>query len=350
MQAGTGKVKSFYNYGRLLSYNATFNMAVGGRGIGKTYGAKKIVLKAAIKSGIEDGEQFILLRRYKEELSLAKNTFMADIQEQFPDYDFKSQGFSFMAAPAETRDDKKRKWHIIGYFISLSTAQSYKGVSFHRVTRIIFDEFILEKSATHYLPDEAKIFLNFFSTVDRYKDKTKVFFLANSVSIENPYFIEYEITPDKADENGFVKVGDGFMIVHFIDSDEFENEVYQTKFGRFIQQTDYAEYAVANKFSDNHKHLIGGKPSRAKYFLTLETKSYSMSIWYDAYEGIYYAQKKRPKVEDIFVLNPEQVTEDKILITFQDKTLGRLRTAFRHGRILFDIPATRNAFLETFKR
>lgn len=350
-------IKSYYNFDKLLSYNATMNFLVGGRGLGKTFGAKKKGITSAIKSPIEEiadelhaGNQFMLVRRYQEELKLSKNTFFADIQSFFPKHDFKSVGIQALMAPIDTRGEKKRKWIIIGFFIPLSIAQNFKGVSFPNVKIIIFDEFIIEKGNLRYLPDEAKVFMNFYSTVDRYKDKTRVLFLANSVAINNPYFIAYKIDPRKADENGFIRLFNGYMLAHFPNSDDFENEVYQTKFGKFIAGSEYAEYAVGNAFADNHDALIKSKPQSAIYMFTLETLQGRFSVWYDVRTDNYFALSKLPKAELLFTIINEKMDENKTLMTFSDKPLGNLRTAYRHGKMWFDRPSTRNSFLEIFKR
>lgn len=348
------KVSAFYNYSKLLSYNAHYNFAVGGRGIGKTYGGKKKDVRTAIRTHlIEPGmcDQFIYLRRYKDELRLARDTFFADFQHEFPDWDFRIHGHEAQMSSIENRKEKKRQWFTIGYFIALSVAQSYKSVAFPRVKSIIFDEFILEKSATHYLPNESHIFNNFYSTVDRNKDKTKVFFLANSVRIENPYFIEFKIDPDEADENGFLRLYNGFVVAHFINDEEFENQVFSTKFGGFIKGTEFADFAVSNQFKDNHKHLIELKPPTANYLFTLEVMAGMFSVWYDMRGNKYYFQEKRPKKsEKLFTLSAENMKEGKTLFTFNDKPLQMLRTAFRHDRARFDRASTRNAFLEIFNR
>lgn len=354
---------TWYSFAKILSYNCKYNLAVGGRGIGKTFGAKKHVIKNALKRGAfgeniasECLDQFIYLRRYKEELKLAKRKFFADIitKNVFPDYDFRDNGDEAQASPASERDKKSRKWLTIGYFIALSLAQNYKSVSFPNVKTIIFDEFILEKSATRYLPDEATIFNNFYSTVDRYQGKTRVLMLANAVGIDNPYFIEWSISPDDMDENGFVRIKNQnapkFGIVEFIDDEKFTGEVLETEFGAFIKDSDYAQYAVHNVFKDNHKHLIGDKPSRAKYMYTLDLKDATFSVWFDSLTRVWYCQKKRPKNEVIITTQPSKMDETKTLMTYNDRTLSVLRTAFRTARVMFDIPATRNAFLEVMKR
>lgn len=379
-------ITKYYNFAKLLSYNATINAVCGGRGLGKTFGGKDKGIRDALKTvkftestyeverrGKTKTEtvlqaekvtnQFIYLRRYKDELSLARGTFFADIEYKFPEWDFRVRGYEAQASPRKYADMARgRPWATIGFFVALSVAQNFKSVQFPNVKLIIFDEFIIEKGGI-YLPDEASKFLNFYNTVDRYKDKTRVFMLANSVAITNPYMIHYRVNPNDADKNGFIKLADpdkssgpdiaNFMIWHFPDSKEFQNEVFQTKFGKFIASTDpdYADYAVGNKFSDNNDNLVDSKPSSARYLFTLETKRGIFSIWYNISNNMYYCQEKRPRADEDFVTFVEEyMAEGKRLMTFQDKPLQMLRTAFRHDRVRFDRAPARNAFMEIFKR
>lgn len=337
------KKHPWYSFQKVNSYNAVFNFIIGERGNGKTYGAKK----QAIRKAIRTGEEFIYLRRYNSEM-VARHTFFADIADEFPKHDFRVHGNLGQVASASSRDKEKRAWKTICYFIPLSKAQSQKSVSFHNVTTIIFDEFILEKSMLRYLPDEVKIFLNFYSTVDRNQDKTRVYFLANSVSIMNPYFLEYKILPDEMEE--ITVLHGGFMLFHFIDSKDFSDSVYQTRFGKFIQGSEYAKYAVDNNFADNHNSLLEMKSERAKYFYTLETKTGILSIWYDHVSNQWFAQQKRPRNENLLTTVPELMSDEKTLTPINGNLMGMLRTAFRHGRIYFDSAVSRNIFVEVFKK
>lgn len=367
---------SYYSFAKVLSYNATMNHCVGGRGIGKTYGAKKKVTKDAIKDTVwkenvtitvkrgieyvetnETGEcftQFVYVRRYKDELALARETFFADFKHEFPDYDFRShsEGKLSMAQMSPVKYagmTKGRPWVTIGFFVPLSVAQSFKSVAFPHVKWIIFDEYIIEKGATHYLPNEATAFNNFYSTIDRYQDKTRVLFLANSVSITNPYFLDKGISPDDVDENGFVRMDDGYLIVHFIESEKFESEVYQTRFGKYIQGTEYADYAVGNQFSDNNKQLIGKKGSKAYYMFSIETERGIFSVWFDPTADKYFALERKVKDGQLYTVVPRLMAENKILLTRSHKTLATLRSAFNHDRFRFDTPVSKNALMEIFK-
>lgn len=335
----------YYNYSKLMSYNAVYNMCVGGRGLGKTFGAKKMGLNNAIRRG----EHFIYLRRYTKELAAAKDSFFADIdaQNEFPKHDFKIDGHKAYMAPMKTRDEKKRDWKLIGYFVALSTAQSQKSVSFPKVTLIIFDEFIIEKTGmNHYLSNEKEAFDNFYNTVARTREGVRVLFLANSVSIMNPYFMAHRIHPDEMGE--WTVLYEGFMVVHFPDSEDFQNAVYLTRFGKYIKGSTYADYAVGNKFSDNSDGLIGFKTENARYQFTLETKQGIMSIWRE--KEIWFAQEKLPAENRTVTLVPELMEEGKIFANYHEDMFKVLRLAFKRGKVFFDNPSTRNAFIEIGKR
>ena len=335
---------NYYNYSKLLSFNGTYNILIGNRGQGKTYSAKK----KAIRDGIKKGNQFIYLRRYKEELATARNTFFEDIKDVFPNCDFRTHGFEAQWSYVEDRNNKKREWNTIGYFIALSQSQNYKSAAFPRVKTIIFDEFIIEKSATHYLPNESVIFNNFYSTVDRWKDKTRVFFLANSVSIMNPYFIAWDIVPQPGDE--FIIKNNGFIVCHIADNKIFNEEVYETAFGKFIKDSEYADYAVENVFADNTDKMLELKDSKARYLFTLECKNGQFSVWYNIFSSYYWIQDKLPKHQEIYTLVSDKMDNTKTLLSFTDRPLANLRTAFRQGNMSFDNQVTRNTFMEVFKR
>lgn len=340
----TKRMFTYYKFNKVRSYNGVFNFIVGARGLGKTYGAKKLSISDAIKKD----EQFIYLRRYKHELIDAKSGFFDDIIDAFPNYDFRVAGEFGQYAPKGTENAKKRQWFNICIFVALSTTQFKKSKPYPKVKKIIYDEFIIEKGVIQYLPNEAIVLENYYSTVDRYQDKTIVFFLANSVTIMNPYFLYYDIMPTEGVE--IITKKDNYIVAHFPKSEQFSSEVAQTRFGKFIQDSEYADYAVGNKFGDNTNAMLDLKDPKARPMFTLETTTGIFGVWYNFTTNYYYIISKTPKDVPAFTLVAAKMTNDKRLMTFTDRPIANLRSAFRRGDMSFDKPATRNTFVEVFKR
>ena len=77
----------FYDFNKLLSYNALLNFVIGERGVGKSFGAKKFVISDYLKNENE----FVYIRRYKTELDNAYEGFFDQLQNEglFLDHTFK---------------------------------------------------------------------------------------------------------------------------------------------------------------------------------------------------------------------------------------------------------------------
>lgn len=355
-------ITTFYNPARLLSHNATFNFVCGDRGFGKSFAFKK----RAINNWIKRGEQFLYLRRYKNEISKSRDSFFRDIQARglFQDYDFRINGYTAQATKVLVKLDsesekvfasrsKNRKWETIGFFFALSQAASVKSTSFPEVTMIIFDEFIKDKTNIQYLPDEEKMLKDMYETIDRGEERTKVFCLANAVSMMNPYFIAYEIQPDNGDEFVLKYKIDGkyFVCCQFPNSEQFRTEKFQTAFGKFAQLTDpdYADYAMRSIFSDAHDRLVFEKPENSIYWITLETSKGTFSIWSEGRE--FYIQSRRPRGNEIlYTMIAENMDTGRTLMHYNDKGMQLMRSAFNQARVTFDKPSTRNVFAQIFER
>lgn len=352
---------SYYDYRRIDAYNGVYNFILGGRGIGKTFGA----IKKEIKAGIKTGSQFVYARRYIDEIKQTKTTFFDAVIRAglFPEAEFRVNGNVGEWAPAVPSDIeswskadqkewfKKREWQVLVYFVALSGGQKLKSKPYPLVKTIIYDEFILEKGLTRYLDGETSVMLNLYNTVDRQEDRVKVYFLANAVSIDNPFFVHYEISPDDVRKEFVVKY-DGFMVCHFPESEAFKNEVIKTRFGRFLLESDpdYFEFAHGNHFRDNTKLQVAKKDSKAEYLFTLETEKGTFSIWNKMGSPIFYAQRKLPKDDVVYTLMPERAGAKKQYVDVKDKMVAVLRSAWRRNDLYFDADITRIAFLEVFKK
>ena len=341
----------YYSFDKLNSYNCKWNFACGMRSMGKTYGCSL----DAVKRWIKTGEQFIYLRRTKEEL-VTKDQFFAAFAHELPDWDFRVVGKTAQMCPADTKDDKKRPWQTCGHFVALTQAQNYKGGNFPLVSTIIFDEFIIEKGYNRYLPGEVQVLTNFYSTVARGRAgvSVKIYLLSNSIEMSNPYFTHYDIDPEDVQQrkNNIATYFNGFVAVHMIDSTEFAKHIDGSPWGKFLRASDpdYAKYAVDNEFADGHNKRVRDKHPREIHMFNIETKKGTFSVWKEPLgNGKWYAQVKLPKAGNTLTMIENNITSEKPLILKNDPISQKLRTAWRTGNMDFDSKHTRNIFMEVFK-
>lgn len=309
----------------LLSRGAMINIAVGARGLGKTYACKRI----AIRRAIESGEEFIYLRRFKTELKRI-TTFFDDIRDEFEGHELTVKGRSAVI------DGEVR-----GHFVALTEAPTLKSVSYPRVTTMLFDEFIIENSTRHYLQNEVDMFLDFYSTVDRNQDRVRVFMLSNAVRMVNPYFVEWRLHGS----SGFQRRGGGYLCCEVIDNDAFAEEVGSTRFGRFIHEMspEYAEYAVDNRFSDDTTDLLGSKSPKAVCKFVMRTRIGSFSCWEDeAHE--WFVQERIPRGENRRLCYKVRPNDGETVVERGSPEIIYLRFALMRGNLHFDKIRTRETF------
>lgn len=262
----------YYNYDRIISYNALLNILIGSRGVGKTYGATKLVIKDFLKKS----RQFIYLRRYKTELSKSMKKFFTEIikNEEFPNHTFEVHGNTFLI------DEE-----VAGYGVTLSTAQQLKSSNFSDVYYIIFDEFLIESGQGYYLKDEVLAFLGLLETVGRMRD-IKVFMLANAVTEVNPYFMFFDLALPYNNDIKLFK--DGMILLQYLQNEAYIQAKKETKFGKLVAGTEYEDYAIDNKFTDDNRVFIEKKSGQSKFSFSFIYKDIRLGVWIDYDNGKIY--------------------------------------------------------------
>lgn len=266
----------YWDYNRTLSHNCLYNLVFGNRGAGKTYGA----IKRAIDNFKRDGvSEFIYMRRYKTEFDELDKLFAAhNKNNEYPDDKLEVRGKKFYI------NDK-----LFGYAVALSTSTKKKSTSYPNVQLIIFDEFIIDKQVLHYLRNEVKIFHDFYVTVTRYERNVPVFFLANSVSMQNPYCISFNLYIPHG--TNIAKKNDALL--ELVDNPEFTDHVKNTRIGKMLESLDpdYASYAIDNHFVNDTKVFIEKKPAHSRHQFNIRFQGHMMGVWADWSNGIMYLSK-----------------------------------------------------------
>jgi len=323
----------FYDKTRLLSYNKVLNFLIGNRGGGKTFGFKEWSIKDFKKTG----KQFIYMRRYGTEFD--------DMAQEGSDY-FSDIRFKFPNDVLEIKGDKAYiNGEIAGYMIPLSTSTKRKSTNYNRVNKIIFDEFIIDKGVYHYIKNEVQLFLEFFETVARMRDDVRAIFIANAISIVNPYFLFWNVKPKNM--NGFT-VSDHLVIEVYMNQ-EYVNAKKQTRYGQLIDGTDYGNYALENKFLRDSDTFIEKKTPEADFMAGLKYEGVMYGFWVDYNAGYIYVNKQYdPSSHKLFSLSRDDHAPNMLMIkSLQDNnTLKRIIYAFQNGLLRFNDQAVKKQSYE----
>ena len=335
----------WYDAGEILSYNCLFNFVVGNRGGGKTFNAKERMIKRFIKNG----EQFIYLRRYKEEIKNV-DKFFDDIAYKFPDFEFHVNGKEFYCKPKNGKGKITDKKYHMGGALALTRGITLKSVPYPHVSFIIFDEFITDpKTYYRYLNNEVEQFFDMYETICRDRDNVRVLFLANAISVVNPYFLYFDV---KVDNNKrFIKPIDD-VIVEMYKDDTFIKNKLQTRFGRLISKTRYGKYAINNEFKNDNSDFIEKKTNNAKLQNIIHFNDLDVGFWYDFKEGKIYASSKIDKTCPFqYTLKRDDQKPNLMLIknAKDNYYVSNIMKAFELGYLFYENHNIKNVCYEIMK-
>lgn len=336
----------YYDYGKINSYNALFNFIITERGLGKSFGFKKM----GIDNFLKGKGEFIILRRYETELHETLKTFWKDIiaSEIFGEHDFtvkRGQKISELFIDGER----------CGYGVALSTSSSLKSTPFPTVTAIGFDEFIVDRGSIRYLKNEVETFLDFFETVNRTRSNCKAYFMGNAVSSTNPYFRYDWGKGEKLSlpygDSEFKRFKDGLIVVNYAKNSVYREEKKKTPFGRLVAGTQYGDYAIDNKWLRETKTFLGKKDSTAKQIAVLRMDGEVYGVWAGSGYRFWISQDYDSSTQTIFSIDSTSHDEDSILIASKKSyQLQIVVAAYRSGKLHFESQNIKNIFMPLIEK
>lgn len=163
-----------------------FNIIVGGRGIGKTYGLLRYYL--------ERKESIFYLRRRDTEAKIAASKTSTPYKKLAMDMGFSYEMTRTIVKGLEV--DFETPW-TAAYFGALANFANVRGFDASDCTAIIYDEFIPERS-TVPIKDEGSSLLNVYETINRNRElegapPVKMWMVSNANRIDSPIFAELGI-------------------------------------------------------------------------------------------------------------------------------------------------------------
>lgn len=184
----------YYSLNNILEVEAHYNVIIGERSNGKTYGT---LLHAIDEYFNGNGGELAIIRRWQEDIrgNRARDIFTAILQDGHIARlsDGKYEGLYYYASKfyfCNYDDDGKALYNqddIFCHLFALSDTEHTKSISFPNVKTIVFDEFMTRGT---YLPNEFVLFMNTLSTIVRQRKDVTIFMLGNTVNKFSPYFKE----------------------------------------------------------------------------------------------------------------------------------------------------------------
>ena len=164
----------YLDFNWITRQGCTFNILVGGRGIGKTYGCLKYVSEALTP--------YLLLRRTQSQTDIIANADFHPLKKVYQD---SGKTFEILKIPKTNATkviDEQGK--LICYNMALSTFANVRGYSSDEITCIVYDEFI-PSTTERPIKDEGHALLHCYETINRNRElngnpPVKVFLLANA--------------------------------------------------------------------------------------------------------------------------------------------------------------------------
>lgn len=251
----------YLNFDYILSKNTTFNFIIGGRGIGKTYGALKYLM--------EGGEKFFFLRRTQTQIdtiSLPEFSPFKSLNEDF-DRDVKMiPSGKYMKLIIE--ENEKGENNILGAAAALSTISNIRGFDSRDIKILVFDEFIPEKHE-RLIKNEADAFFNAYETINRNRELSgssalKVIALSNSNNISCPIFSELGLinTIDKMIKSGkdeYVSKQKDLSIFNIVRSPISERKKETALYKITKDNSEFYKMSIENSYGGENYNIANRK-------------------------------------------------------------------------------------------
>lgn len=329
----------FYNYSGLLSKNRMINFVIGGRGTGKSYNFKKLLLKQFL----DKGKQFMIIRRRDSELEMMRKTYFNDVLQDMPDLEITVKGNVISVNGEEA-----------GYFQALSTATNLRSSSFPNVFTIFFEEFIIENINTNnrYLKQEVFTLFGLCETVFRHKPGCRVIFAANNGGITNPYFDHFGIKLKEDDDRRYI-VSELYVVENYNNPYFVEFKKQSNAFSKIYAGTEYEQYALYNNslFSMGDR-FIKKKTSSAYYWVGINYNGDDFSFWLDPITNELFmrAGADRTSLFYFAVTDEDHYEQTLKLKTFRKHTrITKINYAYSCSLLFFENEFIREKFKDMMK-
>ena len=311
----------------------------GNRTSGKTTYFGRLVVRRFLRKH----EKFILLYRYKYEISDCADKFFADIGSLFfPGYAMAQKNIA-KGNFAELRigsasEENIDYYDVCGYAISLNSSEMVKKYShiFNDCTSMIFDEFQAETNV--YCKDEVQKLISIHTSVARGHGEqvryVPVYMLGNHASLINPYYVMLGISTRLKPDTKFLR-GNGFVLEMCMNLSAKEAQE-KSAFNQAFSKHRYIEYSSENVYLNDSMAFVDKINDKFTYLCTIKVDGKSYAIKECETLGFIYCDDR---VDNTFKTKLAVTTDDHdvnyIMLKNNDYLIGMFRNLFRKGAFRF---------------
>lgn len=322
----------------------------------RTGGKTTYFNRYAVNRHLKDKKKFCLVYRYNYELDDVATKFFKDIQGLFfNEYEMrderKANGIYHELFIGKREEMTAKDGGIsCGYAVSLNSADAIKKYShlLADVDFMIFDEF--QSESNHYCANEIQKLISIHTSIARGKGKqvryVPVYMLSNSVSLINPYYVEFGVSDRLKDDTKFLR-GDGWVLESgFIESASTAQK--ESGFNRAFAHNAYVQYASQNVYLNDSTAFIEKPVGNSRYLCTLKYMGKEYAVREFTQHGLVYVDDK-----------PDTTFPNKLAVTTNDHNInyvmlkrnelfiGSLRYYFEKGCFRFKNLQCKAALLKT---
>lgn len=187
------EVKEYYDCSKILAEGSIYNLVIGQRANGKTYG----FIEEALSEYLEFGYPSVYIRRYDESITSANifklcsphiDSMIIQSNGKYNNFEYKNK--TFFPVRLDDKGKIEERGEPFLYCVGLGSWEHKKGQDRGFVRYIIFDEFLTRDT---YLNDEYAKFMNLLSSFIRDRTGTTIIMLGNTVNKFCPYFSKFKI-------------------------------------------------------------------------------------------------------------------------------------------------------------
>lgn len=287
---------------------------IGGRGIGKTYGAITFL--------IDEGKKFIYLRNTEVQIRESASDFGNPFKRWNMDHDR-----DIKILPEGKHYTIQENDSVYGYAAALSTFKNLRGVDLSDIEYVLFDEFI-ERDRIRF--DQFAAFANLYETINRNREllgeeSLKCILLSNAQKLDNPILAGY----------GFIGIIERMIQAgrRLEKSKEYCIELPQSEVSEAKRETAlykltagsrYEREALGNEFANDSFYGIGKRPiTEFKPIACID----GLYLYRHKSDGTYYISRVPAMV-------PELDTHDNFSLFMRNYGI-RLRDIYAQGKLTY---------------